>query len=285
MSHATELQIIERIHEYRTPALDAFFTFLNYFDRQEFLFVLIPTLWLVVGWKTGLRIYYILFLNNLVNHALKHYFASPRPFQLDASLGIIQVKGYGFPSGAAQTVMLLSCILLQNWKSPWRWPVAITYILFISFSRVYLGVHFPTDILAGWVVGFALWALYAYSQPRLEKQLKKWTAPQLFLLSGAVPLLLIGLQNTSSVISISGSAMGMGIGIFLNHTYGWFLPPSRTLKTSILRAVIGVGGIFACYYLLAIMPIPYMAKFMLLGLWTATGSTLVCRLFRHATRA
>ena len=199
MSHSSELEIIRFIQEFRSPILDGFFKFLDFFDRQEFLFTLIPTIWLGNGWKSGLRLFYILFLSYLANLALKEVFLSPRPFHIDPSVGIIHVQGYGFPSGAAQTVILLSGLLLNFWKSHSKWAVIFVYIGFVSFSRVYLGVHFPTDILAGWGVGLTLWALYTYVRPVLETQLEKLKPLSLFLLSQFIPCLLLFWQTSASV--------------------------------------------------------------------------------------
>lgn len=81
---------------------------------------MIPLVWIFRGWKTGLRLYYILILSSLVNPALKGIFLSPRPFRLDPSLGIIQVSGLGFPSGAAQTAFLLGGLIVLFWNSPWK---------------------------------------------------------------------------------------------------------------------------------------------------------------------
>lgn len=283
MFYSAELQIIQCIQQIRNPVFDAFFKFLDHFDRPEFFFALIPALWLGQGWKTGLRIFYILFLSSLANHTLKEIFISPRPFYIDSNLGLIHVGGYGFPSGAAQTVMLLSGILLTYWKNPWKWCIAFSYILFISFSRVYLGVHFPTDILGGWIVGIALWVLYVYVRPPIERQLEKLSSPYLFLLSQLIPLLLLFWQNYSAT-SVCAMGMGMGVGLLINHACGWCLPSSSTKKESVLRAFIGIAGTFFCYSFITNLPIPHIPlaiffQFFVLGLWVATGGLLLCRAF------
>lgn len=289
MSHSVELHIIQFIQQFRGPVFDAFFKFLDFFDRQEFFFVLIPAFWLGKGWKTGFRLFYILFLSSLTNHALKEVFLSPRPFHLDPNLGIIQVNGYGFPSGAAQTVILLSGILLNYWKSTWKWCITLPYILCISFSCVYLGIHFPTDIVAGWMVGLAFWILYASTRPPIEKQLEKLRALSLLLLSQLVPLLLLFWQYSPSSIRISGCAMGMGMGVFMNNARNWALPSSRTKKEFTIRAVIGVVGTFFCHFLIAKLSIPHFLptmffQFFILGLWVTTGSLLLCRKILPATK-
>lgn len=282
MTHVFELEVIRFIQQFRTPFLDYFFRSFDYFDRQEFLFVLIPIIWLCYGWKAGLRLFYVLLVSSLVNNALKEYFLSPRPFHLDPSLGIIQVKGLGFPSGAAQTVILLSGLLITSCKGSWKWAVAFSYILLVSFSRVYLGVHFPTDILGGWVVGFILLVIYLYVRLPLEKKLSRLRPGQLFLLSQLIPLCLIFTQPSIFMIRYGSVAMGIGVGLWVANCYNLILRLPKNRKEYVLRSLVGVLGLFSLYALsLLLLPsaavVPSFMRFFTLGLWVSLGSLFVCR--------
>jgi undecaprenyl-diphosphatase len=277
--HDLELDFIRTIHQFRMPLLDQFFKFFDYFDRQEFFFILVPIIWLSLGWKNGLRLFYILLLSSVTNHVLKSFFLSPRPFHIDPTVGIIQVKGLGFPSGAAQSVIILSGILLMGWKSLWKWPLAFTYILLVSFSRIYLGLHFPSDILGGWVVGFGLLAIYVYAFPPIERRLERLKPLSLLLLSQAFPLLLMIWGRSSSAFNLAIVAMGIGAGLYIVNFYRLDLTAPNKTAEYIARILIGVLGTFACYFLTQLLPIPDSMRYWLLGLWASLGSVLMCRQF------
>ncbi|KKC04746.1 phosphatase PAP2 family protein [Mycobacterium nebraskense] len=84
----------------------------------------------------------------------------PLPFAL------IDADGYSFPSGHATgtvAIMVVAAWMLTRWLIPWWtgrvmvWTIAIGSAFLIGFSRVYLGVHYVSDVLAGWMLGMA-WA-------------------------------------------------------------------------------------------------------------------------------
>ena len=98
----------------------------------------------------------------LLNLAAKHYFGRMRP---DFWLSLAPETSFSFPSGHAMGAMTLAAVLaLLAWHTRWRWPVllaALAFALMVGASRVYLGVHFPSDILAGWAAALA-WTVGAY---------------------------------------------------------------------------------------------------------------------------
>src|SRR5690349_10976060 len=84
----------------------------------------------------------------------------PLPFAL------VDADGYSFPSGHATgtaAITVITAWMLTRWLIPWWtarvvvWTVAIGSVFLIGFSRVYLGVHYVSDVLAGWMLGTA-WA-------------------------------------------------------------------------------------------------------------------------------
>jgi undecaprenyl-diphosphatase len=87
----------------------------------------------------------------LLHRVRPHLWESPAP-EFD----------YGFPSGHAMSSMtLVAALVILTWDSRWRLPVLVVgglFVLAIGWTRLYLGVHYPSDILAGWMASVA-WAV------------------------------------------------------------------------------------------------------------------------------
>jgi membrane-associated phospholipid phosphatase len=100
--------------------------------------------------------------SGLLNVVAKHTFERARP-QLWPHLA--DEHTWSFPSGHAMgssTLMLV--IIVLCWRGRWRWPVAGAALLFavlVGVSRPYLGVHWPSDIFAGWLLAFCWVTLMA----------------------------------------------------------------------------------------------------------------------------
>jgi membrane-associated phospholipid phosphatase len=95
----------------------------------------------------------------ILNVLLKQLFQRPRP---DVVTPVITAHGFAFPSGHTMSSMALACaVALLCWRMRWRyrWTVsigALAFAMLVGASRVYLGVHYPSDVLAGWLVSLDL---------------------------------------------------------------------------------------------------------------------------------
>lgn len=104
----------------------------------------------------------------LMNFVLKLFFARARP---DLWSQIVSESTYSFPSGHAMMSSALAfTLVLLLWNSRWRWlavGAAALYVPAVGFSRVYLGVHYPSDIIAGWCISGA-WVLLVLATLRAK---------------------------------------------------------------------------------------------------------------------
>jgi membrane-associated phospholipid phosphatase len=99
----------------------------------------------------------------LLNLGAKPLFARDRPSLWQS---IAPEGNYSFPSGHAMGSMTLACVVvLLCWPTRARWPASIVAgvsVVLVGLSRIYLGVHYPSDILAGWTAALA-WSVAVYA--------------------------------------------------------------------------------------------------------------------------
>jgi membrane-associated phospholipid phosphatase len=135
-----------------------FFTALG---NENFFLLILPVLYWSVDTTMGLRVAFILITSDYLNSILKMLFAAPRPFWVSAQVKpFLYENSFGIPSGHAQNSAAFTGVVASWVNRPWVWVVAILLTFFIGFSRLYLGVHFVPDILAGWVIGYLLLFLF-----------------------------------------------------------------------------------------------------------------------------
>jgi hypothetical protein len=172
-------------------------------------------------------------ISGLVNADLKALLDQPRPFEIDPSLQLIFTRGRGMPSGHAQSAVVVwgTLAAASGTRSFWAWSTAL--VLLISLSRVYLGVHFPTDILGGWAVGIALLLAFERIEPKVKRRLQEMSHGQLASIALTAPLLSAVIFLEEDAFRLASVLSGSGFGLVLARGYRW------PLRSRVLCLIVG----------------------------------------------
>jgi len=285
------LDLIRTVQLVHGPVLDTIFKAITFLGEEEFFMILLPLILWCVDFAVGARLAFAFLLSPYVNVVLKDLFAHPRPFELDPAVKRHDIGGYGLPSGHSQSAVVLWGTIAAEFHKRWLWVVAILLMVLIGFSRIYLGVHFPTDVLGGWAVGAVLLALYLALEPRIEAWLKAASLTVQLALAVAVPLVLMLLYPAKDTASTMAVMMGMGVGVALVRRVAPF-SAAGPLWQRVVRFLVGMIGLFAIYLgLKFIFPgegeslyfVMRVVRYALVGLWAALGAPWLFRRLRLAS--
>ena len=158
--------ILYLIQSLRTPTFDQVVLFITSLANYVWIILII---WLLLNKPTrklGVILAVAMILQYLINGGiLKHLFARVRPCNVDTTVDLLikRPKGFSFPSGHSAAAFCAVGVLYGAKIKKLFWPVLVLAYL-IAFSRLYLYVHFPTDVLAGalcgFLIGYGVWRAF-----------------------------------------------------------------------------------------------------------------------------
>ncbi|MBI4681720.1 MAG: phosphatase PAP2 family protein [Nitrospirae bacterium] len=135
--------------------LDSFMTFITNKSYILFIAILIPLFF--KDWRKGLLVFSLaamgFFTADGIGDILKRLFARPRPCHElhNVSLVVECVKSFSFPSGHAATSFAMASIIGHHFRRA-AIPAFLLAAL-VAFTRIYVGVHYPSDVIGGAVLG------------------------------------------------------------------------------------------------------------------------------------
>ncbi len=144
------------------PVFDFFFETITHLGEETVFLVISIIFFWCVNKREGYFILLSGLLGTLVNQAAKLACRVPRPWVIDPEFqpignSKIEATGYSFPSGHTQNVATtFGCIAAYNRKKRWVTILSVTVIALVSFSRMYLGVHTPLDVITSLLLSLAL---------------------------------------------------------------------------------------------------------------------------------
>lgn len=264
---------IQIIQTFRYPALDTFFLFFTFVGSETFLLILVPLLFWAYNRRWGVYVALLFILSGLLNTGLKALFHQPRPSP-GLVTQVVSAEGYGLPSGHAQNAVVVWGWLAYAVGRPIAWWGAIALSLLIGFSRIYLGVHFPHDVLAGWGIGLVLlWAVVRWGD-EVEQRLIRQPFQVQFALA-VLPLLSVAVVADELVARATGALVGAAVGALCERRWVRFSPGGSVFRQLACLAVgfLGLGLVWGGGKLLVPpTPLGLLVRYVLAGGWITAGA-------------
>jgi membrane-associated phospholipid phosphatase len=254
---------------------------LSFLGSEPFYLLVMPAVVWCLDAAVGLRMGLVLLTSGLLNNIIKLVFGWPRPYWVsDQVQGLAHESTYGLPSGHAQNALAMWGALAIALRRRWATVVLGILIFLISLSRLYLGVHFPSDVLAGWAIAAILLLAIAWAERPVEAWLvgrplgvqllapvvlslglltlgllvfqqtadrvvpAEWTAAASEAFPDEPP---IDPQSPDGMFSSAGTLLGFGVGAVLLRAWGRFRASGPTGQR-LARMVAGLLGIVLLYY-------------------------------------
>lgn len=174
-----------------SPALDTPMEIFTFLGTIEFYLLLIPLIYWVIDTQLGFRIFLLLISTDILGAAFKHLLRQPRPYWIGEVKHIGVETSYGIPSTHASDSFAIWGFLAYQLRRGWLWVVSCLVILLVGISRMYLGLHFPTDVLGGWLLGLIVIILFMVGERLLMPWLKKQSQTSLIATGFALSIILI----------------------------------------------------------------------------------------------
>lgn len=151
----SELEFLKLLEGVRTDFFNKFFEMITILGEETLIILLVAILYFAINKKEAKRLFFIIVTSTAVNTVSKNIFQRPRPFANGEIVAIRQetATGFSFPSGHTQNITTLGAYYIERFRKVWFTILAVVIILLVAFSRMYLGVHYPTDVLFGLLFG------------------------------------------------------------------------------------------------------------------------------------
>lgn len=252
------VDFVRSVQVIRFPLLDTIITIITHLGSELAYILILSFIFWCIDEKRAFKLAFLVLFSAWINSSIKELFKQPRPYDLDPSVGIVREHSYGLPSGHSQHSLVFWGVLGSWLKKPAGLIVAISIPLLIAFSRIYLGVHFPTDVLGGWLIGGLLLSGWFILSDRLELFIKTLNVRIQILAIVALVFIMNALHPQD--ISMGALLFGISMGYILMRSKFSFNAacaakgsdkPSIFIK--LLRVLIGLTLLLGVFFSLKLI--------------------------------
>ncbi|WP_343347502.1 phosphatase PAP2 family protein [Terrisporobacter petrolearius] len=304
----SQLDILMYLQSIRNELLTGIFTFFTICTEVPVITVLTGVIYWCINKKAGQRTLFALCGSLNINAGVKNYVKMPRPIGTDGlqSLRIETATGYSFPSGHTQTSTTFWTSMMYLFRKSWIYIVGILMIIGAGISRLYLGVHWPMDVIVAWGFGIILSIIFIKLFDYIDDNKNYYILVVLMLIFGVCTYFIGG----EDLYKMFGLYTGFALGYMVEDTFINFSTENEARrknifakKTSkneglgkkILRFVVGIVSLVAVYLLLnyvqdalivnkseEIINIIKYLKYTIVVFWGVAGAPALFKLFKLA---
>ena len=254
-----QLDILMYLQSIRNELLTGIFTFFTICTEVPVITVLTAMLYWCINKKAGQRILFALAGSLNINVAVKNIVKMPRPI---GTKGLISLRtqtatGYSFPSGHTQTATTFWTSMITQFKNIWIYIIGILMILGAGISRLYLAVHWPMDVIVGWILGIILSILFIKLFDYIDNSKNYYILVIIMLIFGVCTYFVGG----EDFYKLFGLYSGFALGYMVEDTYISFSTENKQrknifskstskiegIKGKILRFIIGIISLLIVY--------------------------------------
>jgi len=169
------MEFLYMLESIRFPILNELMLLITRLGEETAFLVAAMVVFWCVDKRKGYYVMAVGFIGTMLNQFLKLAFRVPRPWILDENFSIMEAareaaSGYSFPSGHSQSAVGTFGAIARTTENKWIRYVCIAVMVLVPFSRMYIGVHTPLDVLVGAALSLAL--VFLLRKPVLDMDAK-----------------------------------------------------------------------------------------------------------------
>ncbi|MCL2361024.1 MAG: phosphatase PAP2 family protein [Defluviitaleaceae bacterium] len=283
------MELLKAIEGIRTPFLDIVFGIITRLGEQTILIVVFCVLFWCINKKMAYIMGVVFFMSSLVVQGMKIIFRVPRPWITGypdfrpVGDALPEATGYAFPSGHTQNAAAYLGSLGATLKQLWAKVILFALPVIVAFTRMYLGVHYLSDVIASLVITFVL--IFIATKVIADDAVckKRELVIALVIVAVSIVVIVIAALRYHGVVGqasearqlrdatrAAGAAIAFAIGYYIERMYIRFSVKTKNIWFQILKFVIGLGmtmGIQEGARVLGDSLVPDAFRYFLMVVW------------------